>query len=648
MTLLQTPARRPRRLLAALAVAALGAAALGGCSSEAAAGTTVNFVLPGAAAADYFDLPFPNELRRRPDGTLDLDGVPRPTDLAAGYLDAIAAGADGFGTQSAIYFRLSGPLDAASLPDPAGATQATASVQLVDVDPASPDRGRRVPVKVGFKETAGNFIGANSLAVLPYPGFPLRPATLYAALVTTRVRDARGGAVGPAPAFAAVRDGGGDAGAGAVYAPLLDWLAGADAGLARADLAGATVFRTQDPTTMMARIRAAIVAGVPAPTASGVTHTGSQSTVEIFEGVYDGPNFQTGTPPYKLTGGTLNVDGAGDPVPVRTESLRFAVTVPKGPMPAAGWPIVLYAHGTGGNYRSFIGEGVGNNLGQVTDASGALIAGMATFGIDQVLHGPRDPTGSDPDLTFFNFQNLPAARDNVRQGALDDFQLLRLARGLQVTMPDGSTAKFDGSRVAFMGHSQGGLTGPLFVGHEPDVRAAVLSGAGANLILSLLGKTAPVDIPALVAGLLGEPVDELHPLLNLVQMYFEPGDPGNYAALFFREPPAGQAPKDIFQSLGVVDHFTPVPSIMALAVAMRVQPVGPLLLPVDGMDLAGVATGSAPLTANMPSGATGVLCEYQATTDDGHFVVFDIPAARAQYARFLATAMRDGRAQLMP
>jgi hypothetical protein len=178
----------------------------------------------------------------------------------------------------------------------------------------------------------------------------------------------------------------------------------------------------------------------------------------------------------------------------------------------------------------------------------------------------------------------------------------------------------------------------------------VLSGAGGNLILSLLDKTEPVDIPALVSGLLGEPVDEFHPFLNLVQMYFEPGDPTNYARGFFREPEAGQPPKSIFQSLGLVDHYAPLSTIMALAVAMGVQPVSPVLEPITGMDLAGATTATAPIVGNVADGAaTGVICEYQAPAgQDGHFVVYDVPEARAGYARFLATAMRDGVATLLP
>jgi predicted esterase len=638
-----------RQLLASALAAAL--ALVAACGSDAPP-TTVNFALPGTAGADYFDLPFPGELHRAADGSVDLSGVPRPSELVGEYLDEFARSGYGFGTQSAIYFRLSGPVDPASLPDPNGTLAAGAAVFLVDVDPASPDHGTRVPLKLAFRPLAGQFIGPNSLVLLPYPGFVLRGATTYAAVITTAVRDAGGAPVAPAPALQAILGGGGDATARAALQPLLDWLdAGGDAP-ARTAVAGATVFRTQDATATMARLRDVVYDSVAAPTAAGVTHYRSQSFVEVFTGTYDAPNFQQGTPPYRVPaqGGTFQLDASGAPVPVRTETMRFAVTVPRGTMPADGWPVVLYAHGTGGNYLSLVSEGVGDNLGRVTDADGNVVGAMATFGIDQVLHGPRDPTGSNPELTFFNFQNIAGARDNVRQGAADNFQLLRLAERLQVTMPDGSTARFDASRVAFMGHSQGGLTGPGFVATEPRVRAAVLSGAGANLLLSLLGKTEPVDIPALVAGLLGEEVDEFHPFLNLVQMYFEPGDPGNYARGFFREPGAAQPAKNVFLSLGLVDHYTPLPTIMALAVAMGVQPVTPVLEPVAGMDLLGLAPATAPVTGNVAGGAaTGVVCEYQAAAgDDGHFVLFDVPAARAAYARFLATAMGDDVATLLP
>ena len=58
--------------------------------------------------------------------------------------------------------------------------------------------------------------------------------------------------------------------------------------------------------------------------------------------------------------------------------MRFALTVPPGTTPAAGWPICIYAHGTGGDYRSFIDDGTALRLAK---------QGIAVISTDQVLHG---------------------------------------------------------------------------------------------------------------------------------------------------------------------------------------------------------------------------------------------------------------------
>ena len=67
----------------------------------------------------------------------------------------------------------------------------------------------------------------------------------------------------------------------------------------------------------------------------------------------------------------------GKPAPVRTESLRVAITVPEGPMPAGGWPVVLYAHGTGGSYLSFVSDGTASRLSVVQDRNRAELTRFA-------------------------------------------------------------------------------------------------------------------------------------------------------------------------------------------------------------------------------------------------------------------------------
>jgi predicted esterase len=424
-----------------------------------------------------------------------------------------------------------------------------------------------------------------------------------------------------------------------VLAPLRTWLAtDGDA----SHVIDATQFTTQDATGLMAALRRVVFrpcgagevfpACVPPPVASGVTLTQSASNFDVYEGTYPGPNFETGSPPYltPADGGEILVDANGDPIPQRMEDLRFAVAVPTGG--PAVWPIVLYAHGTGGNYRSFIDDGTAGRM---------AAQGLATIGIDQVLHGPRDPTGSDPSLTFFNFQNPLSTRDNIRQAGADNFQLERLVAALDVA---GNT--FDPARTYFMGHSQGGLTGPPFLAYEPMIKGAVLSGAGGLLYLTLLH--GPQTISAVVSDVDRDyPLDEFDPIVSMVQAYAEPSDPENYGPLLLREPPSGVEPKNLYQSEGFLDSYVPQLGMEAFAVSIGESPVTPIISAVDGFRLRGLSTLDPPVSNNAGD-RTAVFLQYNALpNDDGHFVVFDVPAAQKQHAAFLGTLAATGTATLV-
>ena len=608
------------------------------------------------ATRDFYAIPFPNDLRMGADGTVDLTSYPRTVGYVKDYVDTIDDGMRGFSENGGVFFRFDAALDPASLPaDYAASIAPGSSVFVVDITPGSPSYDQRTPVTTRFTALSYDFIGPNWIGALPDPGFPLREQTTYAAIVTDGLRGADGKAVERAADFDAVVRG---QRALPQYAPLLGWMS------AHADLAphvvDAAVFTTGDATSIMAKLRAAVYAQAPAPTLDALVYDGEdQAGVnDLYEGTYQGPNFQagdpfnSGMPPYSNGGGNLVFDGDGVPQMQRIETLRIAISVPKGDPPAAGWPVVIYQHGTGGDYKSFIGDGSAREAANVTDGSGAVIAQLAMVGTDQVLHGTRSPPGTNYDLAFFNFINIAAARDNPKQGALDGFQVVRLLHAIDVPSAPttGRHIKFDTSRIYFKGHSQGGLTGPLFLAAEPEVKAAILSGAGGDLIYSLLNKTEPNNIPSLVQGLVHDPVDEFHPLLSLVQGFLDDTDPINYARHLFAEPLDGVAPKSIFQTMGLIDHYTPVPNIKALALAMGVQPAGPMLEPIDGLAFTTTQWAQAPLSDNVAGGqATAVLLEYTAPAgDDGHFVVFDVPSAIAQSNRFLATHAATGTARLDP
>ena len=115
-----------------------------------------------------------------------------------------------------------------------------------------------------------------------------------------------------------------------------------------------------------------------------------------------------------------------------------------------------------------------------------------------------------------------------------------------------------------------------------------------------------------------------------------------------REPPAPQTPKSLFVSLGIGDTDTPNPTTWSFTQAMGAQPILLMLSTVDTLGLAGLTPGSAPTASNVAGGAaTGVMLQYTPPPKrDGHFVIFDVAAARDQSNRFLATHARDGIATL--
>src|SRR5258708_8024153 len=118
----------------------------------------------------------------------------------------------------------------------------------------------------------------------------------------------------------------------------------------------------------------------------------------------------------------------------------MALTVPKGVMPAGGWPLVVYAHGTGGSFRSHVTEGVAKRLASVDDGAGGKV-NIAVLGIDQVETGPRRGASTDsPDNLFYNFANPGAARGNTLQGAADQLSLFAYVTGFDLAATASPTA----------------------------------------------------------------------------------------------------------------------------------------------------------------------------------------------------------------
>ncbi len=645
------------------------------------------FEVPGdEPPSEFYRLPFPNDARLR-NGRIDMSGHHNPGILYVGgafvdlYLDAIENRLDGFSPNPTIFFRFSQDPDFGTVVGEGD----NATIHFVNVDPESPNYGNRVAMRWTITTGRGKFICPRYLAVRPNWTSPLEHGTTYAIFFTNGVRSGTGDLPTVEPDFAAVL--GGDAPgdqrlthAWEAYAPLRDYLV--DQGLPSDTLIVGTVFTTMDPDADLPAIRAGVRALAPptlndldvcVPGLSGPCDDGERGAcvnasgdfVEVHA-TYEAPILQAGTRPYLFAqdGGDL-VFADGQVVSQGTETVCLSMTIPTAPMPDAGWPVSMYAHGTGGSFTSHIHDGTAGRVADIDLGDGDR-AHMVSVGIDGTQHGPRrGDSDLSPETLFYNFVNPLAAAGNVQQGAADYFILTHLLENAEIDVPGiDETVVFDPQQMYFFGHSQGSTIGGLFVAYERDttpdddmstgIRAAIFSGAGGSLVLSLLHKTNPEDIAGGVrfvltdGGTTSAAVNDYDPLLSLLQMYIDPVDPLNYARLYFRNVDEGTTGVHIFQSFGYGETYTPEPNMEAFAKAMGVRLGTPYADRNSGdgpVDPSGFRTSDYPVSGNVAANGepiTGILVTANPDDYDGHFVIFREAQIRAQSMEFLGTAIRDG------
>lgn len=648
----------------------------------------VLFEIPRGAGPEFFRTPYPNDIRRS-GGTVDLTGFPTPGPGVVGFdpvarlVDAAAEVQRGFSVVPTVVLRFSETVQTETIQgSPSAASQ---TLRFVNIEPDSPGYGTGPAYVWTYEPARSRYVCHHSMTLRVDWSTPLRADSTYAVYLTQGVRTPdteTGGTKVPGTSFGADDDfavvmadeapaDSVEHAAWAAYAPLRAFL---DAeGVPRADLLGAAVFRTEPTRDVVPAIRAAVhAAALPEPQdlvacGDGVTSPCDDGLegADHVRGCFDTsaalwelhlrldlPTLQQGTRPYlePSDGGGLVFDDAGAVVLQGTEPVCVSVTLPKGQvMPEAGWPLMLYGHGTGGTFRSSVAQ-AGAPLADVTTAAGARV-GVAVAGWDGPMHGDRRHAEIDPEPLFYHFGNAVAARGNVYQGAADLFALLRALTALELDAdqsPTGDPIRFDAAHLAYTGHSQGASTGQLGAPYEPDLELTVWSGAGAGLKRSLLHKEQPVDAKQGLAVALQEvgsegilPIDETHPVLGLLQDLFGPVDPVSHARLQLVAPLPEVGPQHVLHVYGLGDSFTPPETIEVFARLLGVAHVEPLLQEVPGLLLA-----APPLAGNVSVGGspwTGALIQAApAEGHDGHFVLFDDAGVREQYRQFVATWLTEG------
>ncbi len=629
-------------------------------SEEEVGAFRMYFEVPRSAPLDeFFRQPFPSDVRRGPDGHPILEGYPSPgevlgLDFTRLYVRAIEQDNDGFALTAPVFSQWSDRIDATTMT----VNTATATVWLAAVD-----TGERVPIQLAIKAERGQLSCFNTVAVAPVDGIPLRPRTTYALVFTRDVKSARGEAPvvdGDLRVLLAAATPADDAlgRAHTAFAPLRTYLARENIAVDR--VAGATVFTTGDPAAIAGKLEE-VVARAPAPTSSGWVVCGPNvvspcasamhmrgcrrpvsATHHELQGRIDVVTVQQGTRPYFTPGpmgteGAIALDASGRIVAQATESLCVGLSIPKASAPAGGWPLVIYGHGTGGDYQSGLTDLAGQ-LANIGNGMGGTLARAAVLTFDNVMHGPRqglpEAAWVDPGDVFFNLQNPRAARDNIFQGAADVLSLARFARTTTLTVAGVGSIGFDAARVLYYGHSQGTVIMPPVLAADSGLAAVVLTGAGAEIGLTVLEKKKPTDISALVRSAFGDQgLTRLHPAIALLSTFYGPSDAPAYAGAVV------SAERPLLMVYGVRDGFTPESTQAALIRGARLPLVGPVLRPIS-------RSTTAPATPPPSSGAVQFAPPTMGVTYDGHFVGTRDAEARRVIEQFLGTAASGARAEI--
>lgn len=637
------------------------------------------------ASRGLFAHPWPSELDRKGDGSIDLTAFPGRDHFAvAGFFEESEEHVLGFSVAPVIFVPFEGA------PDPALVARAieTGAIRLIDIDPKSATRGHREPLRHRLFEGA-HHVPDGTLALRPHG--VLRPDHLYALVVARRwSNDAE--PLGTTGEFEQIKSTTPHADpvlerARRVHADALEWLH--ESGLPRSEIGGLALFRTQAAEAPVEGIvRAADQLPPrqrPLMLRARWLESLDRASYRVIGGYYCTPTFQSGLEdaPFIQAGGLIEADAQGRPlvfdIPASSEfhvaecggrmRARFALTVPRGTMPARGWPLMVYAHGTTGDAHSLLDGAF---------AEAAAGAGMAAVSTDQPLHGSADPEGARPgsasafaiklgplpiplpgtgkggELAFYNALRPVVLRDNMRQAVADVALLARLVLGTDFATaraPDGAPLlpaspgvtgpRFD-QKLGYVatGHSQGSQSMAALGSIDPLARATLLSACGGDFSSVMLAREDTQKakrIVEIVLGLTKGELDEFHPFATAMQTMLDPVDPQTFGA---RHQALHHA-RSVLMVSGVGDTMSIDRAGAQLARAFRLQPLAPLPLAIDGLAELGIVP--APTVAkNGPEGrSTLALLQLAPTYEyEPHFVAFREPVAREVMQAYLAALAR--------
>ncbi len=572
--------------------------AYAGCtssSSSPASGPKV-FFKPAATASGvvYRSIPFPNDLYLSGNvySSAGFNAIAPSTDpnlssrtALNNMLIPMMNTIDGFGTSGAVLFSLSGTVDQLTLPQTVQASlQPTASAFIIDIDQNSPDYGKLAPAVFLF--TATTYNGTDylyTLGIKPAYGYPLAQGTRYAVVITTKVKGSNGAGLSPDAGFNTIKTSAVLSDpllekARQLYAPLFSILSKPPYDLGYSNIAGATVFTTEQITPVIQHIISWLTTTtLPIPNFTSTTEQStviSKPTFSYITGEFASPNFLTDP-----VSGTIQVDAAGNPILQGWSTLYFSVTVPAAAPPAGGYPVAIVQHGLGSD-RAQIILSVADRFAQ---------HGIACISINAVDHGDRAPGGDATKATidFLNFVAPFSIRDHFIQTVTDIIQLSRLAQSPTLTTllttymgrPVMFNTTNDTNPTSYIGQSLGGIIGSFYISVAPYTKNAVINVGGGEL--SSLLMNSPViytEFMPIISSILAIPSWIVPSLATdevvMFQSLIDPGDSMNYGRFALKQPLSALGfTKQILFQMADLDQLVPHLSTEGEATAMGVTGV---------------------------------------------------------------------------
>jgi hypothetical protein len=679
------------------------------CSSSSPPGAPTGTIVMFDASADFasdghfFDFPWPSDTRLSPQGTPDLRGIPNPimSQVFEG-LRTIAQQRTGYPVVPVAWFRFTADLAPRKSTDTIAADPSQ-PILLVDVDPnpVSKTLGKLLPT-IAETLAPDGYVPEGVLAVAERPGIVLEPKHEYAFVVMTSANDSNGKALGVAPALAKALAGGSDpvSKSFAVLPPALS-----KAGVDASKVAAATVFTTGDVVTDTFNLSSKIVAAYASSVS--VTNVAVDSSVLDtnarfceLQGQVTYPQFQLGyaSPPYDNSG-LFVLDSSGMPQKQGDLTVPVTITLPKQPMPAGGYPLIVYFHGTGGVSNAIADRGTwrpetntascpvgqpldtwppppamgvtgcntpGQGPGWVMAARGFAMAASAL-----PLNPQRWPAGQQMSFPeWIDINNVAATRDDFRQGVLEQrlfFDALRrltiapsvVATCTGLSLPSGETAyHFKDDPLLAQGQSMGAMYANLVSAVEPRIKAVVPTGAGGYWSWFILQSQFVPGVKGKIGVLLGisprEDFSHLHPAMHVTELALEPVDPIVYMPRIGHEPLPGHPVRSVYEPHGEGDSYFPTDVQDAVAMAYQNRQTGAQVWPTmqQALELEGLS-GLLPypvksdLTSATGAKYTGAVVQYMGDgVYDPHAIYSQLDAVKYQYGCFFQSFLQTGTATI--